>query len=407
MNKLLFAFSQALENIRSNFLHTFLSILGIVIGVAALVGILSLIDGMEKYANEQLSSTTNLRNIIIRSQTYKTVGEVRIKKDTFALLDYWALKDMQTHFRGRMEAYLFTEQAGELLLEGKTESLGAIVSGVAPGIHEAEELLAGRLLSADDAEKRMPVAIINYDLAKQIAEEKEHAALVGKTIYYRSLKFTIVGVLKPGKFAEPILFIPFTLLPNDVLKESPPTIMLNAASVEAVPALETELKNWLQARYPSGKQDFTIVTNEFRVDQVAKGFLVFRLVMGCIVGIAVLVGGIGVMNVLLISVTERTPEIGLRKALGANRRDIMRLFLSESITISLLGSLLGLVFGILGTMLIVPIIRVLSEGPFQAAYTLNTLLVIVVIAIIIGIVFGTYPAIKAARLDPVEAIRRE
>ena len=113
------------------------------------------------------------------------------------------------------------------------------------------------------------------------------------------------------------------------------------------------------------------------------------------------------MNVLLISVTERTSEIGIRKALGANKKDIMRLFLSESITVSLFGSLLGLTFGVLGTMVFIPIIKAITKVPFQAAYTWNTLLVIMIIAILVGVVFGTYPAMKAARLDPVDAIRRE
>ena len=129
--------------------------------------------------------------------------------------------------------------------------------------------------------------------------------------------------------------------------------------------------------------------------------------MGLIVGISVLVGGIGVMNVLLISVTERTVEIGIRKAVGAKREDIIAQFLSESLTISLLGSVLGTILGILFTMAAVPIIQHFTKMPFEAAFTLNTLAVISIIAIVVGIVFGTYPAIKASKLHPVEAIRAE
>lgn len=129
--------------------------------------------------------------------------------------------------------------------------------------------------------------------------------------------------------------------------------------------------------------------------------------MGMIVGISVLVGGIGVMNVLLISVTQRTTEIGVRKAVGANRKDIVFLFLAESITVSAFGSLMGLILGVVGTMVAIPIIKAITKVPFQAIYTLNTLLIISVIALAIGILFGTYPALRASRLDPVEAIRRE
>ncbi len=174
-----------------------------------------------------------------------------------------------------------------------------------------------------------------------------------------------------------------------------------------VPETKAEIENWLDSQFANGKEDFQLITNEFRVGQAAQGFLLFRIVMGLIVGLSVLVGGIGVMNVLLISVTERTTEIGLRKALGATKRDIRQQFLAESITISVLGSGMGLVLGVLGTLIIVPIIKAVAKMPFQAAFTMNTMLIIAVVAVVIGLIFGTYPATKAAQLDPVEAIRRE
>ncbi len=157
--------------------------------------------------------------------------------------------------------------------------------------------------------------------------------------------------------------------------------------------------------YKSGYSYF--MTNDYRIQQATKGFLLFRVIMGLIVGISVVVGGIGVMNVLLISVTERTAEIGIRKATGANRKDIILLFLTESITVSAFGSMLGLLLGVLGTMMIIPIVKAITDVPFQAAYTWNTFMVISIISVLVGVIFGTYPAIRASRLDPVEAIRHE
>jgi putative ABC transport system permease protein len=118
--------------------------------------------------------------------------------------------------------------------------------------------------------------------------------------------------------------------------------------------------------------------------------------MSMIVGISIVVGGVGVMNVLLISVTERTVEIGIRKAMGAKRKDIMLQFLSESVTISAFGSGLGLIFGILSTFAIVPIIKAFVPVPFEASYTWDTLMIIAIISVLIGIVFGTYPAMRAS-----------
>jgi putative ABC transport system permease protein len=135
--------------------------------------------------------------------------------------------------------------------------------------------------------------------------------------------------------------------------------------------------------------------------------MLFRVIMGLIVGISVIVGGIGVMNVMLITVTQRTTEIGVRKALGANRKDIVLQFLAEAVSISTLGSLCGLVLGILGTMGIIPIVKAITKVPFQASFTWNTIGVVAVLAIVVGIIFGTYPAIRASKLDPVEAIRKE
>lgn len=174
-------------------------------------------------------------------------------------------------------------------------------------------------------------------------------------------------------------------------------VYFDAERTEDIPALKEEITLWLAKNYKQSDDNFIIQTNDARIEQATKAFLVFRVVMGLIVGISVIVGGIGVMNVLLISVTERTAEIGIRKATGASRKDIILLFLAESITVSAFGSFLGLVLGVLGTMAVIPIVRAVTEVPFQAAYTVNTFILISIISVLVGIIFGTYPAIRAAR----------
>ena len=144
-----------------------------------------------------------------------------------------------------------------------------------------------------------------------------------------------------------------------------------------------------------------------RIDQARQGILIFKMVMGAFAGISLIVGGIGIMNVLLAGVTERTREIGIRKAIGARQRDILLQFLSESVAISGLGSVLGVALGLAGAFTATAIIRSTADAPLHAAFTWGTVAVAALVSVLVGLAFGTYPALRAARLSPIEAIRHE
>ncbi|GAB3510381.1 ABC transporter permease [Spirosoma knui] len=407
MKKIFFSFATALQNIRTRFFHTVLSILGIVIGVAALVAILSLIDGMEQYAREQITKTTTLKSIVVQPNLYKSVNEVQVRKNDFAYFQHDTFRNMRSSLTKPATAYLYSRQNDEISEKATNRKIGTIVTGASLPLHPDLELIHGRAFNESELNEQRPVAFINQRLAKQLVGNKPEKNAIGQQIVYKGKVVTVIGISADKDAKAGQLLLPLTVLPDSALKATPPLCVIEAESVEDVPALKTEVENWLKANMKNGLTDFSIATNEQRVDQAAKGFMLFRLIMGLIVGISVLVGGIGVMNVLLISVTERTVEIGVRKALGAKKRDILWQFLSESITISTFGSLLGLALGLLSTLAFIPIVKAITDVPFQVAYTWNTFFVIMVIAMLIGVIFGTYPAMRAARLDPVEAIRRE
>lgn len=403
LRKLITSAGEAFSNIKANFFHTLLSVLGIVIGVSALVAILSLIDGMEEFAHEQISKTTTLESVIIQNDIYSTVDGVRMKKDSFAIIDYPQFVNLSKAITvPNTRSFIQSTQVGKVKLLSNDSIRGCRIVFVSEANRPDTDLVEGRWFETNDIVDKKQVAVITKNLADNLKKDK----IIGQPLEYKERVLEVVGIVNDKDNLSKV-FAPISLLSAEELKNQTPTIAFLASSVELVPEIKKQSTDWLKAQYGDGADDFRVITNEMRVAQANKGFLLFRIVMGLIVGISVIVGGIGVMNVLIISVTERTKEIGVRKAVGAKRFDILVQFIAESITISAFGSFLGLILGVLGTLAIVPIIKAITEAPFQAAFTGNTLLVISIVALLVGVIFGTYPALKASKLDPVEAIRHE
>ena len=399
MQPLIHIFVNALRDARANFLHTLLSVLGIVIGVAALVSILSLIDGMENYARQQIEQTTSLNSITVQPQVNQRVNGISVRKTKIPVLTYEKAIELKSSLSATSSFLLHYQESGWLHEEDSSWSVGTLLNGLTEERHNRLEIKSGSFFSKEDLQNKRPVIVINEFLAHQIDSLSGKYPAIGDTLNYGGQKLIIQGLFK-NLSPQPEILIPITAIDPNKLEERPPSLTIEASTVEDVPKLKTEIGNWLDAQY--SPSDFRVQSNEFRVKQANQGFLVFRIVMGLIVGISVIVGGIGVMNVLLISVTERTREIGVRKAMGAKKKDIVLQFLAESLTISAIGSAMGLLFGVLFTMAAIPIIRSVTKMPFQAQYTLNTFLVIATVSVFIGIVFGTYPAQST---EPPQIIR--
>ena len=404
LKKAFTSFLLAVENIRSHFFHTLLSVLGIVIGVAALVSILSLIDGMEKYAQEQIATTTSLNGIVINSEQQKVVNGVKVQRDSVAFIDYAEFNSLRRSLTRKAQPFIRTGLTKEITIS-PTKVVGASILYTYSTLQPGTTLKKGKLFSENELNNRVAVVVLNEAFVRNLYPAIDSVNVVGSKILVNGTNAVVIGIVSE-KTTVPQCFLPISLLDETFLRSHPPTLMFEANVVNDVPVIKNQISEYLKNAFPGRDGDFNIVTNEYRVQQAMRGFFLFRVIMGLIVGISVVVGGIGVMNVLLISVTERTTEIGIRKAMGATRKDIVVQFLSESVTISTFGCFLGLVLGVLATMAFIPIIKALTEMPFQAAYTLNTLIVISIVAFAIGIIFGTYPAMRASKLDPVEAIRR-
>ncbi len=404
--KIWFSFAQAFEGIRSNWFHTFLSILGVIIGVASLVTILSLIDGMEQFAKSQIRNTTDLEKVVINSPTTVARNGVLIRKDTFPVLDPERFQELARKIGATHPGILVYSQGIEIQISAQKPPIGVMVNGVTGFLPGEGAHGKGRSFTGEELAQGKPVAMVNPNLAKILVGKETEKAL-GKSIVIGDRTVTVIGVFSDEQGPNARLVAPITLFSTKDLSQRPPEAVFRAASVEDVPKIKKIAEEWVAETYGELAGGMSVITNEARVNQAGQAFMLFRLVMGMIVGISVLVGGIGVMNVLLISVTERTREIGIRKALGARRTDIARLFLAESISISLFGSFIGSILGVLGALVAVPVIKAWVKVPFQASFTLNTLGIIALVAVLVGVSFGTYPAMKAAKLDPVDAIRAE
>ena len=402
------SFVLAFQNIRTNFFHTLLSVLGIVIGVAALVATFSLIDGLEKFAREQIATKTSVNSILVSTETDKSINKLSVRKDTFQVIDYEGYMRFRATTPLVTRAILQSSYTREIRVMGKDSSIGAMIQCLAEAPWGDTMLSSGQNFPSTAFSGHESVAVINPPLAKLISGTDDEHQAIGKVFTALGHDLRVVGVVKGKKDeAPPTAFIPISLLSSADLHRAPPTMMVEVAKTEEVPPVKEQIKAWLKSEFGAQNNDFIVQSQDFWIGQTAKGFLIFRIVMGLIIGLSVVVGGVGVMNVLLISVNERTAEIGLRKAVGAKKGDIRRLFLAESITVAAFGSFIGLILGAGFAMAVIPIIRFFADVPFSAALTWNTFFVICMVAILIGVIFGTYPAVKAAKLDPVEALRRE
>jgi putative ABC transport system permease protein len=399
----------AIQTLRANPLHTALSTLGIIIGVGALVAILALGDGMERFARDQIESTTDLQAISVQTRTTERLGDVLVRRTDAPVLTAADAGALRGVIGASGQVALHASAGVELRVPGDTARTGVLVRGTLADAADIGDLamVAGRFFSSDDVAAAAHVAVLDRTLAARLGADA--SAAVGGRVLLGGAEMRVVGVVESARGGPPTAYVPLTAIgaTSPTAAERVPTLTVLAQRVEDVPALRARVERWLAQRFGARATDFSVITNEARVVQAQRGILLFKLVMGAITGISIVVGGIGVMNVLLVSIVERTREIGIRKATGARRRDIAVQFLTESVTISGFGSVLGVVVGLSAVFAFAPVVRTIVDAPFQPAITWASVAVALAAAVVVGVLFGTYPALRAARLAPADAIRHE
>jgi putative ABC transport system permease protein len=287
------------------------------------------------------------------------------------------------------------------------------VSGVLSRADEFHHMVLaeGRFFTDAEGARGATVAILSQKLAAELSNG-EPRRMLGRDVRINGQTLSVIGVLAAyiGEVGYDA-YVPFQAARKFFPPSDPPrpsTILLRAASVEEVDALRAAAEDWAAQHYMSRLKKLDIHTQQARIAQAEQGITIFKLFMAALTGISLLVGGIGIMNVLLASVTERTREIGVRKAIGACRRDVLLQFLTESVAISGAGSAIGVLLGLAASFGVTAIIRARANAPFfHAGFSWLTIAIAVASALAVGLVFGTYPAMRASRMSPIEAIRHE
>ena len=404
------SFRLAVKSLRTSKMRAFLTMLGIIIGVAAVIVITSLGNGMQEMMNEQFEKLG--ANIIQVQLMDPGTGSRTVTPD-----DMFALVEKYPQYLSGVTPYI---QAQSTVRQGSEEFKRTSIYGVGESFVNAERgtlmtgasMGKGRFLQYIDVSRSQNVCVIGAYLE----EYAFHGDALGKELSVGGVPFTVVGVLKQDSdlsegSSDDSVYLPYTMVQRLNGSGSVSAYMFTSTSKDTASAGKGLVENRLYKTYQSTDYYFVITSAEM-MDSMNMMMNVMMIVLVAIAAISLLVGGIGIMNIMLVSVTERTREIGIRKSLGAKRRDIRGQFIIEAGTTSAIGGVIGILFGvglaavagqIIGNMMVSMFNS--SSASFHAAPTVQSIAIAFGVSVGIGILFGYLPANKAARLNPIDALR--
>jgi len=396
----------ALGGVRANKLRSFLTLLGIIIGVASVIAVMSFVEGLNRFVTQKLLNAG--ANVFVIDKygfiTSQEAFEEADKNPPVTLDDADALRDGMRH------ASLVVAQAGTrspLRYRNKVQN-NVPVNGRSAGYDLVDDVTIerGRHLSDLDDTERRTVAVIGPEASGELFGTLDP---LGRIVRIGRYEFEIVGVTKAkgkmfGQSQDRFITVPIRTFSKYWKERGSFELAVKSVDQASLEPAQQEARNILRARRnqrPGQPDRFGITTSEtwLQLYRTLTGGI-FVVSIG-VAAISLIVGGIVIMNIMLVSVTERTKEIGIRKALGARRRDILTQFLVESTTLSMSGGLIGIVLG--GSLALL----VGAVSPLPAAISAGAVVLGIVMSTAVGVFFGSYPAARAARLDPIEALRYE
>jgi putative ABC transport system permease protein len=411
MRLLLTTVKIALRALRRNAMRSLLTTLGIIIGVAAVIAMVSIGQGASVSVQERIASLGNNMLIILSGTT--TQGGVRTGfggKPTLTANDAKAIqRDCPA-----VAAVTYTSRRQVQQLVAGNQNWSTAVSGVTSEYQTVRDwpVTAGRFLTKQDEDSAATSAVLGQTVVQNLFGAGQNP--VNQTIRLNNMPFRVVGVLTAkgqstqGQDQDDVVLIPFSTAERKVLGTqmlgTVGSIMVSAISPEAIPEAQSQITRLLRERHrirPGQNDDFSIRNLADLAATAQSTSEVMNLLLASVASVSLLVGGIGIMNIMLVSVTERTREIGLRMAVGAKSRHILTQFLLEAVVLSSLGGIIGAMLGVIGAKLV----SALAEWP--TIVPPEAIVLAIAFSAAVGIFFGFYPARKAARLDPIQALRYE
>lgn len=396
----------ALEGMSTNKLRTFLTLLGIIIGVGSVIAMVSLGFGVKENIKQNISKLGS--NLLIITSGGRTASGARLAAGEGAKLTFADAQAINKQIDGIIDVSASVTKVYQLV--AGNQNWNSRVEGTTPSNFFIQnlEVEAGRTISEKDMNNRGRVAVIGKTVADNLYPDGD---CIGKILRINKAPFQIIGVLQSkgqsgmGQNQDDVVYIPLSTAQNRMLGITyVQRITVQAASEELLNDIQAETEQILRIRHKikdGDYDDFTVSNMSAVMDTMMSTVNSITLLLGCIAAISLLVGGIGIMNIMLVSVTERTREIGIRKALGATYNNILLQFLIEAMVIGIVGGSLGVLLGISASYLIS------MFAGWQTVISGWAIFIAVIFSIGIGLFFGIYPARKAALLDPIEALRYE
>ena len=393
----------ALRALRRSAMRSVLTALGIIIGVAAVIAMVSIGNGAKSQVEASIASLgQNLINIFPGNFT---AGAVRGGWGSASSLTVEDAEAIQREVSGVAAITPEMRDRTQVLANGLNWNTQVLGEDVAYLDIRLWSIADGEMFSEVDVRSGNKVCVIGATVAAQLFPESDP---IDQNIRIRNIPFKVVGVLAPkgfnyfGQDQDDVLVIPYTsFLKRIARRPNLNSILVQAVSPDVMERVQQDITDLLQQRRNGRDPDFTVRNQQELAEAATATTKTMTVLLGAIAGVSLIVGGIGIMNIMLVSVTERTREIGIRLAVGAHGRDVLTQFLVEAIILSVLGGALGVILGI-GTS---QLVSHLNKWP--VLISTNAIVGAVAFSAAIGVFFGFYPARKAAQLDPIEALRYE